>query len=662
MSVPQCPAKNDSNPLHQAAGSASTVPCAASNTVWLTGGMAILDEKGVILSVNETLAQWLEARPGELQGESLPALMGRRCPEWEGILLGSLQGGASFERIELASPPDGDSRKLGVELCGHGSVRFVRMESILPPLRDLEEAFPEECWGRAATHTVLNRLIRAEAQLDNLTHRWPGIIFSQRPDFSFAFVSPRIQELTGVPAQEWRRQTKYFWQVVHEADAEALLKRLQHAGDSPEGMASTYRVRHIHTGRVSYLWEHRQAVLSSNGLLLGYEGIWLDITRQTIAERRLLNMSWKENLGTLTLGLAHDFCNIMAGIVALSETFEKEVSGDDSLRNSLLLIRSTAGQASELAHRIRQLHQGVPGEKNYQDLNEIVSSMAEVLQKVLTRRVRVQTVLEQGQLPVYIDAVELRQVIVNLALNAVDAMPNGGSLVFRTARFQEPPAVRPLQGDYPNAPLVCLSVQDTGTGISSGNLNSIFDPFFTTKPLGTGSGLGLYNTKLFAENHGIAISVETREQAGTTFHLWFAQTDFSEAQQLPEETAPLARQTLLVAGRPDEARDRIVEMLRTNGFYVVAANPQSDALQALHSPDYHFSGVLMLCHQTHTEELSLFNRIHSEQLPVKLFLGLLGCNEDEIETSLLERADATFPPDLPAQEVVSRVRTVLGCV
>ena len=70
----------------------------------------------------------------------------------------------------------------------------------------------------------------------------------------------------------------------------------------------------------------------------------------------------------------------------------------------------------------------------------------------------------------------------------------------------------------------------------------------------------------------------------------------------------------------------------------------------------------MLCHQTHTEELSLFNRIHSEQLPVKLFLGLLGCNEDEIETSLLERADATFPPDLPAQEVVSRVRTVLGCV
>jgi hypothetical protein len=254
----------------------------------------------------------------------------------------------------------------------------------------------------------------------------------------------------------------------------------------------------------------------------------------------------------------------------------------------------------------------------------------------------------------------LRQVIVNLALNAVDAMPDGGSLVFRTSRHEQPPLAPPIQGSFPRAPLVCLSVQDTGAGIPASHLNSIFDPFFTTKPLGKGSGLGLYNARLFAENHGVGISVETREQAGTTFHLWLPQADLSAEPQPPAEPAPLTRHTLLVAGAPGEARDRMVETLRTNGFYVVATAPKSDALQVLYSTDYHFSGVLMLCRQPNAEEFSLFNRIQAEKLPVKLFLGLQACNQDEIETGLLQRVDATFPADLPAQEVVSRIRSVLG--
>ncbi len=661
MSVSQCPVKDDSNPPNLTAGLTPASSDAASGKVWLSSGTAVVDDRGRIASANDALAIWFGTDRTELRGQSFLALMSSRFPESKDSLRIFLDQATPFDRIELTASAESGSQKMAVELCCHDAVRFVHMESMLPAGRDLEEAFPEEFWGRAATHKVFNRLIRAEAQLDNLVHRWPGIIFSQRPDFSFTFVSPRIEELTGVSAQEWRRQTQYFWRVVHEADADALLTRLRQMNNSPEGLTSTYRIRHIQTGRVSYLWEHRQAVRSSNGLLLGYEGIWLDITRQTIAERRLLNMSWKENLGTLTMGLAHDFCNITAGIVALSETFEHDLSGSESLRNSVTLIRSTANQASELAHRIRQLHQGVPGEKNYHDLNEIVSGMTEVLQKVLTRRVRVQRTLESGQLPIYVDAVELRQVVVNLALNAVDAMPNGGSLTFHTARHPQAPSTKPMQGNFPKGPLVSLSVQDTGTGIPANYLNSIFDPFFTTKPLGKGSGLGLYNTRLFAENHGVAITLETREQAGTLFQLWFSQADFSEGLRATHDEADsLQRHTLMVAGQPGEVRDRIVEMLRTNGFYVVAASPKSDALQILHSPDYHFSGVLLLCQPAHVDEFSLFKRIRAEKLPVKLFLGLLGCNQDEIETAFLEQTDAIFPHDLPAQEVAARVKAILG--
>ena len=650
--VPGCHL-NLSGEVGQTVADARSVPPA----IWLSGGIAVVDGDGKIVSANDSLANWLGALPAELAGRSLPGLIGERHAPWGEQIKDLLARPAAFDRMELAATRNDLTERLSVELCCHGPTRFVRMESGVPPARDLEALFPEDCWGRVAIHHSFQRMLRAEAQLENLPHRWPGIIFSQRPDFSFAFISPRIEELTGVSAQEWRRHSNYFWQVVHEADAKPLMAKLREGARSPAEMTSTYRIRHIKTGRVSYLWEHRQPVRSSNGLLLGYEGIWLDISRQTIAERRLLTMSWKENLGTLTMGLAHDFCNIMTGIVSLSETFQAELGENSSLREGLNLIRTTAIEAGQLTQRIRQLHQGTPGEKNYHDLNEIVSTMAGVLQKVLPRRVRVQTELEQGQLPVYLDQVELRQVIVNLALNAADAMPNGGQLIFHTARHQQVPAVSNVQGTLPRSPVVSLSVQDTGTGISPSVLNSIFDPFFTTKPLGKGSGLGLYNARLFAEEHNAAISIESKEKTGTTFHFWFPEADFTEADavEIPE---PIVRHTLLAVGPAEDTVNRIADQLRENGYYVATAASEAGALEHLHSPHFQFSGLVLICASGPREHLALVDQVRAEKLPLRTFC-LLNCNQDELETDFLQKADAVLPFDTAMPELLARLKSVL---
>lgn len=621
------------------------------------GGMALLDAAGKITGANDALAIWLGATTGELQGLSLVTILGERHPEWGQALAEGLAQAGTFDRLELIAHENGRTDRLAVELALQGNCRFVRLESIFPPLPELEQMFPDACWERLALNSSFQRLIRTEAQLENLSHRWPGIIFSQRPDFSFVFVSPKIEELTGVPAREWRRNSKYFWQVVHEADVEPLMAKLRGGNRSPADMTSTYRIRHIQTGRVSYLWEHRQPVRSSNGLLLGYEGIWLDITRQTIAERRLLNMSWRENLGTLTMGLAHDFCNIMTGIVSLSETYEAELDVTSSLRQGLNLIRSTASQASQLAHRIRALHQGSPGEKNYHDLNEIVTSMAEVLQKVLPRRIRVQTELEPGQLPVYLDMVELQQVIINLALNGADAMPNGGQLTFRTTRYEQLPAVANIQGQLPRLPIVALSLQDTGTGIPPSLLNSIFDPFFTTKPLGKGSGLGLYNTRLFAEKHNAAISVESAEQKGTTFQLWFAQADFTEAEQVLPGVS-FTRHSLLAVGPVGDALNQTVDRLRQHGYYVAAATTEAEALETLHAPEFNFTGMLLICTNGFRDQLNLFARIRAEKMPIKT-ICLLNCNEDELDSTLLQGVDAILPLDRPVMDLLNRLKNAL---
>lgn len=624
---------------------------------WLDGGAVVLDKDGKIISVNDSLAMWCEATPGELAGQSLAKLLGQRDAAWESAICDFLAHSATFDRLELPGSGNGTLGRLGMEICRQGDVQFVRIESVLPPARELEELFPEPGWSRIAVSRAFQRVVRAEAQLENLSHRWPGIIFSQRPDFSFAFVSPKIQELTGISAQDWRRNSKHFWDVIHESDAEQLTTRLRDGLRSPGEMTSTFRIRHIETGRVTYLWEHRQPVRSSNGLLLGYEGIWLDITRQTIAERRLLNMSWKENLGTLTIGLAHDFCNIMTGIIALSETYEAALEENSSLRQGLNMIRTTAMQASQLSTRLRQLHQGSPGEKNYHDLNEIVASITDVLQKVLPRRARIQVQLASGQLPIYVDAFELRQVIVNLAMNAADAMPAGGDLVFRTSFHQKLPEAPNMQGAVPAVPVVCLSVNDTGVGIPQRMLNSIFDPFFTTKPLGKGSGLGLYNTRLFAEKHGAAISVESMERKGTSFHLWLPAANFTEAESVQPATRP-ARQTLLALGPAGDVLNQTIACLRESGFYVVPTSSETEALEILNSPSFQFTGLLSICTNGFREPASLCERIFNEKISLKTFC-LLGCNQDEIDGDFLSKTDVVIPLQTPSSELVARLKAAL---
>jgi PAS domain S-box-containing protein len=637
-------------------------PADDSNAVppasWLDGGIAVVDAHGRIISINDALAKWLDLPPGESTGRLLPELLGKRHADWGSELQHLLATDAPFDRVELRTKKKDISEHIVVEVCTHGDARFIRIESEIPPARDLENLFPENSWSSVAIHSAFQRMLRAEAQLENLLHRWPGIIFSQRPDFSFAFISPRVEELTGVPAPEWSRHSKYFWQVVHEADAKPLMARLREAARSSAELTGTFRIRHIKTGRVSYLWEHRQPVRSSNGLLLGYEGIWLDISRQTIAERRLLNLSWKESLGTLTMGLAHDFCNIMTGIVSLSEVFEAELGENESLRDGLSMIKTTAIEAGQLTHRIRQLHHGTPGEKNYHDLNEIVSGLAAVLQKVLPRRVRVRTELEKTQLPVYLDEVEARQVIINLALNAADAMPSGGDLIFRTARHElAPAATENLHGALPKTPMVSLSIQDTGTGIPPSLISSIFDPFFTTKPLGKGSGLGLYNARLFVEKHHAAISVESREKVGTTFHLWLAQANFTEAETL-QKADQLARHTLLLVGPAEDVLNRIADQLRENGYYVATATNEADALEKLHSPSFQFTGLLVICSRPN-ERLPLVDCVLTEQLPLKTFC-LVNGNQDELETTFLQKVDAVLPFGAPTPELLARLKSILG--
>lgn len=631
---------------------------------WLEDGCAQVGPDGLVVALSESLRAWLGLRDHGGAGVPFWSLLCERCPSWTPVLDQVRTGTEPFGRLDLP-PADPDSPSAGpswyrLEVARHPACVFVRLTSILPPREELAETgWAASLRGEAAGRELFVRLLRTEAQLGKLTQYWPGVIFSQRPDFSFEVVNGRIEELTGRGPAEWQQRPARFWDIIHESDAKDLQHKFAAAARARQSVTSTFRVRNLETGKVSYVLEHRRPVGSRSGLLLGYEGVWLDVTRQTLAEKLLTSAAWKETLAVLTMGLAHDFSNVMAGIHSLSETFLTQLEAGHPFHEGLGLIRKSSMQASQLVHRIVNLHLGKPGERNFHDLNQIVGELLELVRKIIPRRIEITTELCPGSLPVHVDAFEFRQVIINLALNAADAMPERGRLVFRTCREAEHGAGARYHGATPRLPMACVSVQDSGCGIKAGHLDLIFDPFFTTKAGSKGSGLGLYNARLFAEKHQGGLRVESEEGRGSSFHVCLPEADFTE--ETPEAEKPREgprRRALLLLGASSAVLDRFAELLRTHQYHVAIAHSLERVADFLGAGDYTYDALIALVESPGLvlgSHVTAWRRSHPQ---LKLVLRPVGRNEDELESELRGLADLVLTPELSPVTMLERLRGI----
>lgn len=629
------------------------------HTTWLHAGIATLDENAAILSLNDALSHWLGQSSSHLIGKGLGEALADRDKECAKKFVELWQTGDPFAEADVLAASRVQREWFLIEVARNGVGGYCRISSQLPPLYELgESTWDAFTTNEPARRKMYMRLLRAEAQLDNWVNRWPGVMFSQRADYSFTFISNTVEALTGICSDDWKKPLQQFWQVVHEADADELQQQFRAFSPTNCRQVATYRIRHALTGRISYIFEHREALYSSNGLLLGYEGVWLDVTRQTIAEKRLSTAAWKEALSVLTMGLIHDFRNVLTGIIGLSEAFQAQMEKDHPFQEGMALIKRNSDHAKEMIQRIFSLYRGEVGDRNYHSLNELVKDTVEIVKTVVPKRIEVMTELSSDGLPLYVDAVEMRQVLVNLTLNASDAMPNEGKLTFKTALHKTPPQIENLHGTMPNAPIVCLSVSDTGMGIPARHLKAIFDPFFTTKGMTKGTGLGLYNARLFVDKHRGAISVETSEGEGTTFSIWLPQADFTETEREQKQSVA-RRHTLLIVGQPSLA-EPTAKFLREQGYYTVAAPAGDGVSELLNSPDYQFDGILGMVTAEDLRPAEMLGRLSGANAKLKKFLQIVGCNQDELDNKLLQRADAVFSSDTPGPELISKLANALA--
>jgi two-component system, cell cycle sensor histidine kinase and response regulator CckA len=324
------------------------------------------------------------------------------------------------------------------------------------------------------------------------------------------------------------------------------------------------------------------AILDQDGNMVGMRGELSDTTERRKLEERLNQAQKMEAVGRLAGGIAHDFNNILTAILGYSNLLDDEIDAEGPARDDVEGIRKAAARAANLTRQLLTFSRRQPFSPRPLDLNGLAKDTERLLRRLLAEDVALSLSLCDAQAVVVADPVQMEQVILNLALNARDAMPRGGSLVISlgTRRLESPLSVgidTLAPGDY-----VTIAVVDSGLGIEPRFLDKIFEPFFTTKPKELGTGLGLSTAYGIAKQSGGTIGVVSEPGKGSAFTVWIPRATSPaeiEDEEEPALAGDLARPaTILFVDDDEEVRALATKLLTKRGHRILAAANAGEAL------------------------------------------------------------------------------------
>jgi signal transduction histidine kinase/ActR/RegA family two-component response regulator len=315
-----------------------------------------------------------------------------------------------------------------------------------------------------------------------------------------------------------------------------------------------------------------------------------------VAQRteQLFQTQKMEAVGLLAGGIAHDFNNLLTVIRGRAQLLLGARSGDDQLTHGLGLIEKTADRAAALIRQLLALGRKQIPQRRVLNLNSVVADMDKVLRPLISEHISMTTELDPAVCPINADPERLGQILLNLVVNARDAMPKGGQLVVKTTSVEVDEATAARKPGLRAGGYAVLTVSDTGVGMDEATRLRVFEPFFTTKEPGQGTGLGLSTVYCIVEQHRGMISVESGRGLGTTFtiHLPHAEAAVEAAEAGPEPAASTSgAETILVVEDDDEVRALTIEILKGRGYTVLAA---ADGPKALHFAARHPGPIHLL--------------------------------------------------------------------
>jgi signal transduction histidine kinase/ActR/RegA family two-component response regulator len=308
-----------------------------------------------------------------------------------------------------------------------------------------------------------------------------------------------------------------------------------------------------------------------------------EITERLALEAQLRHSVKMEAVGQLAAGVAHDFNNILTIIQGHADLLLQSKPLAPPTEKSLRQIWSAADRAGKLIQQLLMFSRKQVMQPRYIDLNEIISNVSPMLQRMMGEHIAFEYTPVPNLPAIYADVGMIEQVLVNLSINARDAMPNGGRLVISAAPRVLEPVACVLNPEARPGHFVCLSVSDTGGGMDNATLSHLFEPFFTTKEIGKGTGLGLATVYGIVKQHQGWIIVESKLGAGSTFTLFLPcvsrPADIPTPQSQSQLQAATGSETLLVVEDEPSLRELVVRILELCGYRIYQAQNGVEALQ-----------------------------------------------------------------------------------
>ncbi|KRR23781.1 hypothetical protein CQ14_22310 [Bradyrhizobium lablabi] len=328
-----------------------------------------------------------------------------------------------------------------------------------------------------------------------------------------------------------------------------------------------------------------------------------DITAKRAAEEQLFQAQKMESVGQMTGGIAHDFNNMLTVITGTIEILADGVKHDPALASIVRMIDDAADRASQLTANLLAFARKQPLRPRETDVNGLVDEVVQLLSPTLGRQIEIETALSDRAWPALVDRGQLSSALVNLAINARDAMPEGGRLLFRTANFTREEGDAEVAGLGPGD-YVTIEVIDSGAGIPAGIRDRVFEPFFSTKQFGTGTGLGLSMVFGFAKQSGGGVVVDGEEGKGACFRIYLPKANVEPLEMPQAGAAPSAphgelrggTETILCVEDDDVVRAHVIGRLESLGYKVIAAANAAQALELINAGtpfDLLFTDIVM---------------------------------------------------------------------
>jgi len=420
-------------------------------------------------------------------------------------------------------------------------------------------------------------LRRSEAEFRGLIERAPIGIYRAAPDGRFLTANPALIRMLGYQWIEEMLTLDLARDVC--ADDEACDKLAEALA---QGEARTEARWKRKDGSVITVQLSVRAVRGPAGEIEGVEGLVQDVTEQRSLETQFRQAQRLEAVGRLAGGVAHDFNNILTAIGGYSELLLETYGASDPRRADLEEIRAGAVRATRLTRQLLAFSRKQILQPRVLDLNEILRALDRMLRRLIGEDIKLEMALDTHLGAVRADPGQIEQVVLNLAVNARDAMPSGGRLTLETATVDLDPAYVREHPEASSGRHAMLAVSDAGVGMDAETRSHLFEPFFTTKEQGKGTGLGLATVYGIVKQSGGHIWVYSEPGRGTTFKIYLPQVDEApEDLTLPAPVQPAVggRETVLLAEDDASVRAVVADVLTQRGYRVLRASDGQTALE-----------------------------------------------------------------------------------